>query len=190
MDRSKRPQNVALINLGRAEPARRELGLLLDDMAEAGDVYEKRSGVEDRIGFERVDDAVGLAGADAAVLGLDVGDACFEEVLAALEPGSIVYAVLACGDRVAEDALGILSVLGECCDEHGDVWGGGVAVAHSRTVEVFARSPRLGFWRRPTSEAVDGLLVAIRCGEEAGNIAAKQGFVRWAACWILRRFAR
>ena len=189
MDRSKRPQNVALINLARAEAERRELGLLLADMAEAGTVYEKRSGVEEQVAFELAEDISGLADAGAAVMGIDLGDACFEEAFAALKPGTIAYAVLACGDRVAEDALGILSVLGECCDERKVIWGGGVAVAHSRTVTAFARSPRLGFWRRPTSEAVDGLLVAIRCGEEVGNIAAKQGLVRRAACWFMGRFA-
>jgi hypothetical protein len=189
VNRSKRPQKVALINLAGAADAREEADLLLADMAEAGTVYERRSGVEAQIVFVQVGGTNKLTGYGAVVLGLDIADACFEDALRGLDEGTVAYAMLICGDRVAEDALGILSILGESCDAQGLVWGGGVAVAHSQTVAAFKRSCRLGFWRRPTSEAIDGLLVAIRCGEEAGNIAAKQGVVRRAACWVLARVA-
>ena len=189
MDRSKRPQKVALINLASTSETREEADLLLADMAEAGAVYEGRSGVEAQIAFDRVGGTDELAGYDAAVLGLDIANARFEDALRALDEGTVTYAMLLCGDRVAEDALGMLSILGESCDARGLVWGGGVAVAHSQTVTAFKRSCRLGFWRRPTSEAIDGLLVAIRCGEEAGNIAAKQGAVRRVASWVLGKVA-
>ncbi|WP_321970822.1 hypothetical protein [Paratractidigestivibacter sp.] len=187
MDRNKRPQKVALINLARANDARIELGLLLDDAAEAGAVYERRSGLETQTAFELVERTAALASHEAVVLGLDLGDASFDEALAALDEGTMVYVVLSCGDNPAEQALGVLSIFGEICDERGLVWGGGIAVAHSQVVAAFEQAPRLGFWRRATSSAIDELLLRIRCGEEAGNIPARQGWLRRAAAAIVLR---
>lgn len=184
MDRNKRPTRVGLVACATSDgEASRTIELLLDDAAEAGAVYERRSGAKIPVEFTRGT----TAGCDAVILGLDGTGARFGDVLDSLSAGTSVYAVCACVGCPAEEALNCLHALEEACDQRGLAWAGGVAVGHAMVIGAFERSPRLGFWRRPVSEALDLMLLAVRCGADAGLAAVRPGPLRRAFAGLLLR---
>lgn len=193
MDGNKRPARVGLVRCAAGEgEAARAIELLLDDAAEAGAVYERRADAERPVEFARGAAGGGETGFDgtgfdAVILGLDGTDARFGDVLDSLSAGTSVYAVCVCVGCPAEEALGCLHALEEACDQRGLAWAGGVAVGHAQVVSAFERSPRLGFWRRPVSEALDLMLLAVRCGSDAGLAAVRPGPLRRAYARLLLR---
>ncbi len=180
MNGSRRPSRVGLVDCAVGKKAGRATRPLLDDLAEAGAVYERRSGAENPIEFVRG----GVAGCEALILVLDGCDASFGDVLDAAEAGAAVYAVCACMDCAAEEALGCLWALEQACEQRGLAWRGGLAVGDAQVVPAFERSPRLGFWRRPVSEGLDELLLCVRCGADAGRRAVRPGPLRRARAAI------
>ena len=50
---------------------------------------------------------------------------------------------------------------------------------------LLARSPRLGWLRRPVSEAIDSLVLDVRCGKPHSRAIATLNFPRRAALWAL-----
>lgn len=183
MDRNKRPSRVGLASCPCGRNAAQVIDLVLDDMAEAGAVYERQGATENPVEFVRGT----TAGCDAVALGMDGTDARFGDRLGELEAGCAVYAVCACAGCAAEEALGCLGALEEACEQHGLLWRGGLAIEDAQAVAPFEHSPRLGFWRRPVSGAVDRLLLAVRCGGNAGLFATRQGPLRRAFAWVLLR---
>lgn len=51
--------------------------------------------------------------------------------------------------------------------------------------ELLAKSPRLGWLRRPVSEAIDALVLDVRCGKPHSKAIATLNFPRRAALWAL-----
>ncbi len=182
-DRNRRPSRVGLVDCAVGKKAGRATRPLLDDLAEAGAVYERRSGAERPIEFVRGC----VAGCEALILGLDGCDATFGDVLDPAVPGTAIYAVCACMDCAPEEALGCLWALEQACEQRGLAWRGGLAIGDAQVVPAFEHSPRLGFWRRPVSEGLDGLLLCVRCGSDAGRQAVRPGPLRRAFAAIQPR---
>lgn len=169
----RRPERVALANLAGSVGE-----FLLNDMALAGAAYERHGKAENPIAFERVDAPDEPPGFDAIVLALPAAEPLPEDLLASLSQTTAVYAACVCEKSAPEDALPLLSSLEQACDQHELVWRGGMAIGNAEVLLAFAHMPRLGFWRRPTSEGVDQLLFAIRCGQPAGRVPIRQGWLR------------
>ena len=185
MDGNMRPTRVGLVNAaGRRCAGAAEV--LLADMAEAGAVYERRSGVEKIIAFDRVGVEGDASACDAVVVALDVADARFGELLGRLRAGCAVYAACLCDECRAEEALATIYALEEACDQRGLVWRGALAIEDAQVIESFAGMPRMGFWRRPVFEAVDCMLLAVRCGAEAGRVPVRQGWLRRLRARLVR----
>ena len=185
MDGNKRPTQVGLVNAA----GRRCAGVgevLLADMAEAGAVYERRGGMEKVISFGCVGLEGDVSACDAVVVALDVADAQFGELLGRLRAGCAVYVVCLCVECQAEEALATIYALEEACDQRGLAWRGAFAIEDAQVIEPFAGMPRMGFWRRPVSEAVDCMLLAVRCGAEAGCVPVRQGWLRRLRARLVR----
>ena len=56
------------------------------------------------------------------------------------------------------------------CDRSGLIWSGGVVAAGVDALPRLMRSPRLGRFRRPLSEAIDALVAAVRLGCALGDL--------------------
>jgi len=151
MDIGKRPHKVALVCLeGGNEGA--ALGLVLDDMAAAGPVYEWLCHVKEPVEFARLDpsDANALSTCDSFVIAF-AGKKDAETIAAGLPlpAGSPRYAV--CGSKPELPG-----------------WSGALVVDNLDGVARLMRKPRLGHARRPFSEACDRFLLAVRTGAGFG----------------------
>ena len=176
------PRRVALVN---ASPrgARSATAHLLADLAEALPVYARMAGVATPEVTE------GPASApDAVILGceshtdepsappLDLP----ERPRGGLAAGTRVYALAVTDLYEPERALPSLGAIERLCVAAGARWMGGVAVGGGRLVLPAAGSPRMGFWRRSRSEAIDRLVIALLSGTGAGVILARPALPRWA----------
>ena len=151
MDIGKRPHKVALIYLeGGNEGA--ALGLVLDDMAAAGPVYEWLCHMKEPIEFSRLgpSDANGLSTCDSFVIAF-AGKKDAEAIAAELPlpAGAPRYAV---------------------CDREPVLpgWSGALVVDDLADLPRLMRKPRLGHARRRFSEACDRFLLAVRTGAGFG----------------------
>lgn len=151
MDIGKRPHKVALVCLeGGNEGA--ALGLVLDDMAAAGPVYERLCHVKEPIEFARLDpsDANALSTCDSFVMAFaGKKDAEASALAVPIPAGSPRYAVY---DRAPAHPG----------------WSGALVVDDLDGVARLMRRPRLGHARRPFSEACDRFLLAVRTGSGFG----------------------
>lgn len=151
MDIGKRPHKVALVCLadGKEDTA---LGLVLDDMAAAGPVYEWLCHVKEPIEFARLDPAGAnaLSTCDSFVIAF-AGKKDAETIAAELPipAGSPCYAV---------------------CDREPVLpgWSGALVVDDLADLPRLMRKPRLGHARRRFSEACDRFLLAVRTGAGFG----------------------
>lgn len=151
MQIGKRPHKVGLVCLadGKEGPA---LGLVLDDMAAAGPVYEWLCHVKAPIEFARLDpsDANALSTCDSFVIAF-AGKKNAEAIAAELPipAGSPRYAV---------------------CDREPVLpgWSGALVVDDLADLPRLMRKPRLGHARRRFSEACDRFLLAVRTGAGFG----------------------
>lgn len=91
--------------------------------------------------------------------------------LGLVAPGTRVGAIVASDDWDASAASATCDALRAACDAAGLVWIGGVAVGGGALIPRLMKSPRLGMWRRPLSEAVDRLIAAVRMGCTLGELA-------------------
>lgn len=151
MDIGKRPHKVALVCLadGRESAA---LGLVLDDMAAAGPVYEWLCHVKEPVEFARLDpsDANALSTCDSFVIAFaGKKDAEASALALPLPAGSPRYAI---------------------CDRAPALpgWSGALVVDDVSDLPCLMRKPRLGHARRPFSEACDHFLLAVRTGTGFG----------------------
>lgn len=151
MDIGKRPHKVALVCLeGGNEGA--ALGLVLDDMAAAGPVYEWLCHVKEPVEFARLDpsDANALSTCDSFVIAFaGKKDAEASALALPIPAGSPRYAV--CDHAPAHPG-----------------WSGALVVDDLDGVSRLMRKPRLGHARRPFSEACDSFLLAVRTGAGFG----------------------
>ena len=151
MDIGKRPHKVALVCLeGGNEGA--ALGLVLDDMAAAGPVYEWLCHVKEPVEFTRLDpsDANALSTCDSFVIAFaGKKDAEASALAVPIPAGSPRYAV--CDHAPAHPG-----------------WAGALVVDALDGVPRLMRRPRLGHARRPFSEACDSFLLAVRTGAGFG----------------------
>lgn len=182
-----RPRRVGLVCLsprGKASASR----LLLDDLAAATEAYERRAQMgEKSIELKEVVRPQDAAGVDALVLAVPLyvdelpasAIARLEELAGAARPGTRVYALLNCGFFEPYQMDCELEVLELWCRAHGLAWSGAVAVGGGGMLPGIWGSPRLGWIRRPTSEASDQLVLALRSGSDAGIIQVRQRIPRW-----------
>ena len=178
-----RPARVGALALGACDGAASEaVRLLLGDLAEAGAVYERLAGLATPVEFEMLGGAAEAGACEALVLGVCAGEE-LESALAGLLPnvaeGSQVYAVVACESREPEEALPALRTLEKWCSEQGLIWQGALVVADAARLPLVWGKPRMGRARRPVSETMDELLLAIRCGAEVGVGTAKPRVPFW-----------
>lgn len=151
MDIGKRPHKVALVCLADGKEGA-ALGLVLDDMAAAGPVYEWLCHVKEPIEFARLDpsDANAPSTCDSFVIAF-AGKKDAETIAAelSLPAGSPRYAV---------------------CDHAPELpgWSGALVVDDVSDLPRLMRKPRLGHARRPFSEACDRFLLAVRTGTGFG----------------------
>lgn len=82
----------------------------------------------------------------------------------ALAAGTPVYTVIISCSWSPEPAIDSIERLRRICVQHKLTWGGGVAMGCGKALPRLMRSPRLGMWRRPLSEAIDRLIAALRMG--------------------------
>ena len=74
-----------------------------------------------------------------------------------------VYALFClAGSRTAPDVLS--HHCRALCDQHGFTWCGMLVIDNANALARHSGQPRLGFWRRPASEATDRLIGAVRAG--------------------------
>lgn len=172
----RRPHRVGLVCLDAGEKGAARL--LLDDLAAATDAYERRTGMSDGA-IELLELAGGsAAGVDALVVALgDDAPSC--DLPHGAQPGTPVYAILACDS----DAAGLEA----WCRENGLAWSGALVAEGARALPATWASPRLGWLRRPVSEGVDALVLALRTGSDAGVIRVRQSPARRAWCALLAR---
>lgn len=151
MDIGKRPHIVALVCLADGNEGA-ALGLVLDDMAAAGPVYEWLCHVKEPVDFSRLDpsDANSLSTCDSFVIAFaGKKDAEASALALPIPAGSPRYAVC---DR--EPAL--------------PGWAGALVVDDLADLPRLMRKPRLGHARRPFSEVCDRFLLAVRTGTGFG----------------------
>ena len=148
MDIGKRPHKVGLVCLTDGNEGA-ALGLVLDDMAAAGPVYEWLCHVKEPVEFARLDpsDANALSTCDSFVIAF-AGKKDAETIAAELPLPSGAPRYVVC-DR--EPVL--------------PGWSGALVVDG---LARLMRKPRLGRARRPFSEACDRFLLAVRTGAGFG----------------------
>lgn len=171
----RRPHRVGLVCLDAGEKGAARL--LLDDLAAATDAYERRAGMGDDA-IELLELAGGDADVDALVVALDRGVPLCDLPRNA-RPGTPVYALLTCDS----EATGLEA----WCRENGLAWSGALVVEGARALPATWASPRLGWLRRPVSEGVDALVLALRTGSDAGVVRVRQSPARRACSALLAR---
>ena len=147
----KRPHKVALVCLADGNEGA-ALGLVLDDIAAAGPVYEWLCHVKEPIEFARLDpsDSNALSTCDSFVIAFaGKKDAEASALALPIPAGSPRYAV---------------------CDHAPELpgWAGALVVDDVSDLPRLMRKPRLGHARRPFSEACDRFLLAVRTGAGFG----------------------
>lgn len=168
----RRPHRVGLLCPGDGENGAARL--LLGDLAAATRAYERRAGMGDDA-LELIDLADGdTAGVDALVVALG-NDAPPCDLPHDAQPGTLVYAILTCGSDATR--------LEAWCQERDLAWSGALVVRDATTLPATWASPRLGWLRRPVSEGVDALVLALRTGSDAGIVHVRPSLARraWAA---------
>ena len=178
-------------------------GLMLDDFAEAFAVYARLSAAEcgDAAAipslqrFSLPDMSTGAQGAlgetgrfDAVVIGFAAECPHVPKIRRMVVPGARVYAVGALTDTAAGDAAEQRNIdeafgaLAQACRRDGLTWSGYLAVASAEVLPRLTRSPRMGMFRRPVSEAIDRLILSVRTGSPFASEAVRPG-----ACRLARR---
>lgn len=151
MDIGKRPHKVALVCLADGNEGA-ALGLVLDDIAAAGPVYEWLCHVKEPVEFARLDpsDSNALSTCDSFVIAFTGKNEAEANALALpLPAGAPRYAV--CNREPVLPG-----------------WSGALVVDDIAGLPRLMRKPRLGHARRPFSEACDRFLLAVRTGTGFG----------------------
>ena len=178
-------------------------GLMLDDFAEAFAVYARLSAAGhgdatampslQRISLPAM--PTGVQGTldetgrfDAVVIGFAAECPHVPELSHMVVPGARVYAVGALTDAAAGDTAEQRNIdeafgaLAQVCRRDNLTWSGYLAVASAEVLPRLTRSPRMGMFRRPVSEAIDRLILSVRTGSPFASEAVRPG-----ACRLARR---
>ena len=161
-------------------------GVLLDDFDEAFAVYARLSAathgdaaatvpVLKRISLP--DMSTSAQGAldetdrfDAVVIGFAAEYPHVPDISHMVVPGARVYAMCVLADAAAGDGAGrrsidgALGTLAQACRRNDLAWSGCLAVTCAEVLPRLTRSPRMGMFRRPVSEATDRLILSVRTG--------------------------
>lgn len=183
------PRTVTLLSAspkGRASAS----WTLLDDLAQAAAALARSAGATPpQLTLKRIPPTGSLSdvrpslSADALVIayplyvdGLPSGLVSALEELAAsggLARTTSVYAVGNLGFHEAHQLLPSFAIIRDFCEKTGLAWRGGVAVGGGGMIVPTRDSARMGMLRRPVSEAVDQLAVALVSGSNLGVVKAR-----------------
>ena len=187
--------------------AARACRLILDDLARACRVYSAHDAAGDQAApvVERFELNAAMAagderlrGADAAdtwVIGTDAADAdaggtCAERLAGLLRTAGSrqarVYAVTVCAGDDPQAAVRALDALMARVQAAGARPCGGMAVPRAYEVAAAFPTARMGRRRRRLSEATDRLILALRCGQDAGTLTVRPCTLRA----LIRRIAQ
>ena len=83
--------------------------------------------------------------------------------------GSPVYALLLTPSAQLGSLDHLSPALSSTCQAHGLSWNGALVIADAAILPALARSPRMGMFRRPVSEAIDRLILALRTGSVSAD---------------------
>lgn len=210
------PRRIAVVSFGagtaRADVSGTDDGmaatacrLILDDLTRACRVYSAHDAADDQAApvMERFELSAamdagdgGLRGADAVdtwVVGIDAADddGPYAEPLTGLlrTAGSTqarVYAVAVCAGDDPQAAARALDALMARAQVAGARPCGGLAVPRAHEVAAAFPTARMGRRRRRLSEATDRLILALRCGQDAGTLTVRP----CALCALIRLIAR
>lgn len=195
------PRRIALLNAGSSRPDE-ALGFILGDFKEAFNVYARCDSADSALipeiacvtwhetdAFAQIDSPP----FDTLVLAYHTSDANILNSIGtmlqrlssinALTPSARLYAIACTDAREPADAVASLRSLAGLCKSAHLVWCGGITVSSANAFASLSKSPRMGILRRPLSEAIDHLILAIRCGTPADIQAVKSTF-------LLRMFLR
>lgn len=150
---------LALVDAGLSSP-RETFQCLADDLEAALEVYERSYGNGSkpqpcslRTGMLSDEDATPLEG---------------------LPNATRIYALSCTDSPDAGDAVAALEQLRTQCAEAGLTWSGGVAIPGGRLVLPCSHGPRMGRMRRSRSEAIDRLVLAMRCGCSLADLMSSE----------------
>ncbi len=153
---------LALIDAGLAQPGV-TLRHLADDFEEALAVYE-RHGASAEYPARTFDVRRVMVSGD--LRGLE--DACVVDLRGRL------YAIACTDDVDAPSAVRALEAFADRISQEDGIWSGGIAIAGGRLVAGTAHTPRMGKLRRPQSEAIDQLILAVRSSCALGDFVDAQ----------------
>ena len=185
------PHRVALVNANPSD-SHGATRLIIDDFAEAFEVYARLgaapgSRVPQLTGFTwngaRAFDPRDLTAFDAVILGYQLHSDGLPshavelldtiEETRALRSDSLLYAIADTEHYEPRSIEHSFRLLDGFCKRNGIRWSGGLAAGANNLIPNIAGSPRMGFLRRRLSEATDKLILAVRCGTDAGTIEAR-----------------
>ena len=170
------PRHIGLIQLAAADDeARQALDYLYTDFQEALTAYAHITGASvpamTKIDAHAPTDAPYV---DTAIVGVYAHTAEKAETILAspfaaasisrrLVSEQRVYAIC-CIEEIEVNSQPLVQCCEERCEKHGFSWCGMLTVENARALFDYKGRPRLGFWRRPVSEALDRLIGAVRAG--------------------------
>ena len=166
--RSRLPKRIALVTVDEAHALP---SLMANDFEDALGAYSEIGGTRPPAVLHSLEEKPAL---DAVVIAFATNDTPLAvNLLAGLEGTSLVYALVSEDAADAKDALRVLDVLKDACNEQGLSWRGGLAVPCRAWYEAHMGKPRMGGARRSLSEATDDIVLALRCGNYAGVSVVK-----------------
>lgn len=191
------PRRIALIDTGDGD--RSATSLILDDFEEAFRAYAHHDSGPGcripkiaRVSSDRLSALDELS--DTVVLGYAVGDGTLPvealELISTLAEGTRLYAIAADGRYGRDGADNPFGALEHLCARSGVSWRGGLVANASEMIPACAGMPRMGMARRRLSEATDKLILAVRCGIDAGLIEARAPIPRFVYSLIHNRGKR
>ena len=187
------PRHIALVNVD-GDNCSSAIAFILDDFEEAFNVYARHDADPDA----RISDITHLDASrtsedgmearpsfDTVILGYDACENDLPGRIAnqlhdLLTPGMRLYAIATAKDHDPELAASSFKSLETFCSEYRLSWCGGLAVGASDMIPAIAKTPRMGMVRRRLSEATDKLILAVRCGTDAGALTAPAPVPRFA----------
>lgn len=171
------PRQIALIDASDSKETKTTF--VLDDFEEAFNVYARHDADPGMLAPEifRFDmagmdehDKRKLSHFDTLVIGCALGGRSIERLQGFLAQGTRLYAIAVSDDYKVGHVVLSLTSLKDTCSEQGLSWYGGLAVGADNLIPYMRGKPRMGMLRRRLSEATDKLILAVRCGTDAGTI--------------------
>lgn len=185
------PRLIAVAGTGAGRGG--SASLLLDDFADALGAYARMGGTSTAPDLIRLE--LGIAGpdpadvrthaADAVVIGVDAPlsgherERIRDRLAASFAPGVRTWCIACCAGASAAPAQRELAMLARAILPGAAAWRGGLALGGAEALPSLMRSPRLGAFRRPVSEAIDRMVAAVRLGCAVSDLDAvlQGGFI-------------